>query len=78
MNGNNNIPLTSFSLYSKTSTMAISNKRVVSYLDETYKNKLKELCSIREAKEAVIIREILKSHLDLNDKYTIKGNKTGK
>lgn len=55
--------------------MSNFNKRVVSYLNETYKNKLRELCSIREQKEAVIVREIIKEYLDLKNKDKAKMNK---
>ncbi len=52
--------------------MAIPNKRVTSYLSDTYKKKLKEICNDREGKEAVILREIIKEYFDLKEKSNRK------
>lgn len=47
-------------------------KRVVTYLNVKYKEKLEALCLDREEKEALIVREILKSYLDSREKLRNK------
>lgn len=44
-------------------------KRVVTYLNDKYKQKLEEICDDREEKEALIVREIIKDYLDRMEKY---------
>ncbi len=52
--------------------MAVQNKRVVTYLSEKYKDKLRILCKDREEKEATIVREILRDFFDHRERQKWK------
>lgn len=55
--------------------MEVQNNRVVTYLSEKYKNKLQDLCSDREEKEATIVREILRDFFDHRERLKLKRTK---
>ena len=56
--------------------MTARNHRVVTYLNEKYKNKLRELCEDREEKEATIVRQIIIAFLDQRNHFAIRKEKS--
>lgn len=56
--------------------MNARNHRVVTYLSEKYKNRLRELCEEREEKEATIVREIIIAFLTKRNHFAIRKEKS--